>query len=153
MDVSNAMPSPALVTRRGSLRLITAVVVIAIGALSTRFAQAEAAPGEGCFVFSYFKGNGADGLHLAWSRDALHWEPLNDDQPLTSPSVGGKLMRDPSIVRGPDGVFHMVWSTGWWDLGFGYASSKDLMHWSEQRFVPVNKEVAVRRHLGARPLL
>ena len=47
-------------------------------------------------------------------------------------------MRDPSLVRGPDGTFHLVWTTGWQkDQGFGYAHSKDLVHWSEQRFIPV----------------
>jgi Glycosyl hydrolases family 43 len=96
---------------------------------------------DDCYLFSYFRGNGEDGLHLAWSRDGLEWQPLNDDKPLTSPSVGGKLMRDPSIVHGPDGMFHMIWSTGWWDLGFGYAASKDLIHWSQHRFIPVNEKV------------
>jgi alpha-L-fucosidase len=46
-------------------------------------------------------------------------------------------MRDPSIVRGPDGTWHLVWTTAWRDdLGFGYAHSKDLVHWSEQKFIP-----------------
>ena len=41
-------------------------------------------------------------------------------------------------VCGPDGTFHLVWTTGWKnDKGFGYAHSKDLVHWSEQRFIPV----------------
>lgn len=102
---------------------------------------AEPATGAGSYLFSYFKGNGEDGLHLAASRDGLKWESLNDDRPLTSPAIGGKLMRDPSIVCGPDGVYHMVWSSGWWDLGFGYASSKNQIHWSEHRFIPVNQSV------------
>ncbi len=47
-------------------------------------------------------------------------------------------MRDPSLVRGPDDTFHLVWTTGWRkDQGFGYASSKDLVNWSEQKFIPV----------------
>jgi hypothetical protein len=54
--------------------------------------------------------------------------------------VGGKLMRDPSIVQGPDGTYHLVWTTAWrGDNGFGYASSKDLVNWSEQQFIPVMK--------------
>jgi GH43 family beta-xylosidase len=96
---------------------------------------------EGPFLFSYFKGNGEDGLHLACSEDGLEWEPLRGDRPFLTPQVGGKLMRDPSIVQGDDGVFHMVWSSGWWDRGFGYASSKDLIHWSEQVSIPVNERI------------
>jgi len=39
-------------------------------------------------------------------------------------------MRDPSMVRTPDGTYHLVWTTSWkGDLGFGYAYSKDLIHW------------------------
>jgi beta-xylosidase len=47
-------------------------------------------------------------------------------------------MRDPSMLRGPDGTFHLVWTSSWrGDKGFGYASSRDLLHWSEQRLIPV----------------
>lgn len=89
-------------------------------------------------LFSYFKGNGEDGLHLASSRDGLHWVALNGDRSLLTPKAGKHhLMRDPSILSGPDGVFHMVWTTSWVDQGIGYAYSRDLIHWSEQRFLPV----------------
>ena len=30
-------------------------------------------------LFSYFTGNGEDGLHLAYSHDGLTWETLNDN--------------------------------------------------------------------------
>ena len=82
------------------------------------------------YLFTSFRGNG-DGLHLAYSDDAYHWMDLG--RTFLTPKVGGKLMRDPSLLRGPDGTFHMVWTTAWHgDNGFGYASSKDLIHWSEQ---------------------
>tara|TARA_R110001583_G_scaffold27453_4_gene98135 strand:+ start:1731 stop:1904 length:174 start_codon:yes stop_codon:yes gene_type:complete len=32
------------------------------------------------YLFSYFKGNGEDGLHLASSEDGLKWEALNNDK-------------------------------------------------------------------------
>lgn len=45
------------------------------------------------------------------------------------------------MVQGPDGVFHLVWTSSWrGDKGFGYASSKDLIHWSEQRMIPVMEQ-------------
>lgn len=102
---------------------------------------AISADSKGPFAFCYFLGNGEDGLHLAWSEDGLKWQPLKEGKSFLAPQVGGKLMRDPSIARGPDGVFHMVWTTGWWDRGFGHASSKDLVHWSGQTFIPVNETV------------
>jgi len=46
-------------------------------------------------------------------------------------------MRDPCIVKGGDGKYHMVWTVSWTDKGIGYACSKDLIHWSKQKFIPV----------------
>ena len=96
----------------------------------------EPASGD-VFLFTSFRGNGEDGLHLAYSRDGLQWTPLNDDKSLLKPQVGGKLMRDPCLIEGPDNQFHMVWTTSWSDQGIGIAHSADLLDWSEQKFVPV----------------
>jgi lysophospholipase L1-like esterase len=90
------------------------------------------------YLFTYFIGNGEDGLHLAWSKDGYKWDALKGGKSLLTPMVGeSKLMRDPCIVRGPDGIFHMVWTTAWWGKTIGYASSKDLINWSEQQAIPV----------------
>jgi hypothetical protein len=90
------------------------------------------------YLFSYFKGNGEDGLHLAYSNDGLKWASLKNDSSFLKPTAGkDKLMRDPCIVRGANGLFHMVWTVSWNEKGIGYASSKDLLHWSEQRYLPV----------------
>lgn len=90
------------------------------------------------FLFSYFTGNGEDGLHLAYSVDGLTWQTMNDGKSYLAPQIGkDKLMRDPCIVQGPDGIFRMVWTSGWSDRGIGYASSKDLINWSQQKNIPV----------------
>ena len=89
------------------------------------------------YIFSYFVGQ-ADGLHLAWSRDGYHWTPIAEGASLLAPEIGrDKLMRDPSICQGPDGTFHLVWTSSWTDRIIGYASSPDLIHWSEQKSIPV----------------
>jgi hypothetical protein len=90
------------------------------------------------FLFSYFVDNGQDGLHFAYSKDGLKWEALKNEKSFLTPTTGkDKLMRDPCIIQGPDGLFHMVFTTGWHDRIIGYASSKDLINWSEQKAVPV----------------
>ncbi|MDX2245335.1 MAG: glycosyl hydrolase [Bacteroidia bacterium] len=90
------------------------------------------------YIFSYFTGNGEDGLHLALSRDGVKWEALNHGNSVLKPLVGeSKLMRDPCITRGPDGNYHMVWTTSWSGTTIGYAHSTDLIHWSEQKAIPV----------------
>jgi len=89
------------------------------------------------YVFSYFKGNGEDGLHMAYSEDGYHWTNLSEESFLTPVLSNDKLMRDPCIITGGDGRFHMVWTVSWTENGIGYASSDDLIHWSEQQFIPV----------------
>ena len=103
------------------------------------FAPAVAAekPDTAC-LFTYFIGNGEDGLHLAWSRDGLTWEALGGGKSYLAPTVGNsKLMRDPCVAIGPDGVYHMVWTSGWWENNIGYASTKDFITWTPQKEIPV----------------
>lgn len=119
------------------LYFIALILLLSVSLYAAASESNEPNRPENVYLFSYFKGNGRDGLHLAYSRDGLRWRALNDDKSFLRPQVGGKLMRDPSICRGPDGVFHMVWTTGWWNNGIGLAHSKDLIDWSEQQFVPV----------------
>jgi len=92
---------------------------------------------EKVYMFSTFREPATDGLYLASSKDGYHWDDLGG--PYLKPEIGQqKVMRDPSVVQGPDGTFHLVWTSSWkGDLGFGYASTKDFIHWSPQKFIPV----------------
>jgi len=90
------------------------------------------------YVFAYFQNNGQDGLHLAHSRDGIHWTSLRDNKSFLTPMAGrDKLMRDPFVLQGPDGLFHLVWTVSWKERGIGYARSRDLVQWSEQKTLPV----------------
>ncbi|MDX2032434.1 MAG: pectate lyase [Blastocatellia bacterium] len=101
-------------------------------------ARVGAAAPQTNYLFAYFRNNGEDGLHLAHSVDGLTWTPLNGDRSWLTPTVGSqKLMRDPCIIQGPDGMFHMVWTTGWRGTDIGIAHSPDLLQWSEQQAIPV----------------
>lgn len=93
--------------------------------------------GDDAYLFATFRGNGQDGLHLATSKDGLDWTALKNDESFLKPEVGGKLMRDPCIIQGPDGYFHMVWTSSWRERGIGISHSKDLIEWSDQKFIPV----------------
>lgn len=99
---------------------------------------AAAQSGDPVYMFAYFKGNSKDGLHLAYSRDGYTWQALKNDSSFLKPVVAkDSLMRDPCIIKGKDGVFHMVWTVSWNDRGIGYASSRDLVNWSEQKYIPL----------------
>jgi hypothetical protein len=98
----------------------------------------KAQQADSVFMFSYFNNNGKDGLHLAYSNDGFTWTALNNDRSFLKPVLSkDSLMRDPCIIRGADGLFHMVWTVSWNQRGIGYASSKDLINWNEQKYIPV----------------
>ncbi|QIL77703.1 glycoside hydrolase family 43 protein [Hymenobacter sp. HDW8] len=118
---------------------------ISFGALAQ-----QALPKGQALVFAYFKGNGQDGLHLAHSQDGYTWSALKKDSTFLRPTVAkDKLMRDPCVIRGKDGLFHMVWTVSWNDKGIGYATSKDLVNWSAQQFIPVMQHEPEARNCWA----
>ena len=94
------------------------------------------------YVSTSFHEPATDGLRFIYSRDGLRWDSIQGV--FLRPEVGKqKVMRDPSIVRGPDGTFHLVWTSSWrGDCGFGYSSSKDLIHWTPQRFIETGMDTA-----------
>jgi hypothetical protein len=98
-------------------------------------------PAEEYFLFTSFRANGEDGLHLALNTNGYRWQALDHDRFFLKPQVGAyKTMRDPCLAEGPDGTFHLVWTSGWAaDKGkiIGYAHSKDLIAWSEQQAIPL----------------
>ncbi len=93
------------------------------------------------YLFTSFREPATEGLYLAYSNDGYNWGDLGGGYLI--PEIGNsptKIMRDPSIVRAKDGTYHMVWTTDWkGGNGFGYANSKDLLHWSSQQYIPVMK--------------
>ena len=128
-------------------------IMAAIAAVTGMAAFAE----EKAYLISYFsdkayggRSGQAAGLRLAYSYDGKKWTALNGEKPFLVPEVGkDKLMRDPSICQGPDGTFHLVWTTSWHDRMIGYASSKDLIHWSAQRSIPVMAHEPTARNCWA----
>jgi hypothetical protein len=89
------------------------------------------------YLFTGFHEPADKGLRILYSKDGYSWKDF--DTIFLKPAIGNQqVMRDPSITQGPDGTFHLVWTTSWrGDKGFGHAFSKDLIHWSEQQLIPV----------------
>lgn len=113
------------------------------------------------YLFAYFIGEGTtDGeqLYLSSSNgnDPLHWNNLNSGKPVFTSHLGEKGVRDPSIVRSPDGdKFYMIatdlniYNNGDWTRAQTTGStslliweSSDLIHWSNQRLVKVSSDLA-----------
>ena len=123
------------------------IIVLVAGLLWTYLTLAQQ---NQVYLFGYFKDNGQDGLHLAYSKDAFKWHALNEDQSVLQPELGAdKLMRDPCIIRGADGLFHMVFTISWKERSIGYVSSRDLVNWSAQQIIPVMKDEPGARNCWA----
>lgn len=158
-NAKNAIFAPTnnlLYIMKHSLFLATAM------ALTLSSCQPKAEPEETAYIFTSFREPSTAGLQYLYSSDGLHWDTIpgvwlhpevgNDTtyvdawtgevrEPKFYPDE--RVMRDPSILQGPDGTFHLVWTTQWTgSRGFGYASSKDLKTWSEQRVIGVMDSIA-----------
>ena len=89
------------------------------------------------YLFTSFHEPASEGLRMLCSYDGYAWKDL--DTVLLQPKVGiQQVMRDPSMLQGPDGIFRLVWTSSWrGDRGFAYAWSTDLIHWNDQQLIPV----------------
>ena len=119
-----------------AIRIFLTGAVFVFGFIASA-AFAGSATNDSVYIFTSFRDADQKSLRFLYSFDGYHW--TNVPGTFLEADVGAKKQfRDPSVARGPDGIFHLVWTSGWHgDQGFGCASSKDLIHWSEQKFVPV----------------
>jgi hypothetical protein len=116
---------------------------------STLAGWSAAAPSEpaSAYLMVHFTGESARGeqIYFSVSEDGLNWSELNNNEPVLVSKIGEKGVRDPSIVRSPDGTTFYLLAT---DLrianrkGWGAArhqgstsliiwESTDLVNWSE----------------------
>ncbi|WP_286588845.1 glycoside hydrolase family 43 protein [Sphingobacterium sp. N143] len=89
------------------------------------------------YLFTSFHEPANEGLRYLYSEDGYHWQSISGIY--LKPELGTqKIMRDPSIIRDKQGTYHLVWTIGWkGNEGIGYAHSKDLIHWEDQKIIPV----------------
>ncbi|KAF9697733.1 hypothetical protein EKO04_004386 [Ascochyta lentis] len=120
-------------------------------------AQVDAFEG---YVFAYFTNNTKAGeqIYLAASNgnNALSWKELNNGQPIITSTLGTKGLRDPFLIRAPEGDKFFLIAT---DLSIGSGTSwgeavqrgslyleiwesSDLKAWSAQRHVKVSPPTA-----------
>jgi len=118
-------------------------------AVAERAGARATSPETRHFVFSSFRDVHPPDTRLLYSSDGLTWRWLNGGEPVLRAEPG---MRDPHIARGPDGVFHMVWTNADFDpytSTIGYARSEDLITWSEPRNLPVMAPIPGVEHCWA----
>ncbi|MFM9700778.1 glycoside hydrolase family 43 protein [Streptomyces europaeiscabiei] len=102
----SARPQPS---RRLFLGMAATTPLAMSGVLTLGAGTAHAA--DSAYVMGYFTetpglGAGTDyGLHLAVSTDSLNWTPLNQNNPVVTPTAGALGLRDPFLMRKQDGTF------------------------------------------------
>jgi hypothetical protein len=85
-------------------------LLLALALVPLPFVAAPASAANTAFAMVYFTetpnrtGNNY-GLHLAVSNDGLTWSPLNQNNPVATPTQGTLGLRDPYILRRQDGTF------------------------------------------------
>lgn len=106
------------------------------------------------YLFAYFTGEGSakgEQIYFAGSKDGLNWRALNSGDPVLESSMGDKGLRDPYIIRSPEGdKFYLIatdlkiYGNGNWGAAQNAGSryimvweSTDLVNWSDQRMVEV----------------
>jgi hypothetical protein len=98
------------------------------------------------WLFVGFKNNGEDGIYYAISPDGYNWTIANQDRPVFHQTSPNGLMRDPFVQRGPDGTFHLVWTSSSNNpITIGHCTSTDLINWtpSEPLDVLANEPAAL----------
>lgn len=100
---SQAMPSRRLFLGTAAAGSMALAADLTLGARPARAA-------DSAYVMGYFTespdGVGTDyGLHLAVSTDSLNWTPLNQNNPVVTPTAGAGGLRDPFILRKQGGGF------------------------------------------------
>ena len=110
------------------------------------------------YFFTYFAGEGySDGeqIYFAASKDGDKWYDLNDNKPVLTSTMGEKGVRDPFIIRSPEGdKFYMIATDLKINGGNGWGAaqtagsqslmvweSTDLVNWSDQRMVEVSASI------------
>lgn len=107
------------------------------------------------YFFAYFAGEGysnGEQIYFASSQDGLNWDDLNNNQPVLTSTLGEKGVRDPFIIRSPEGdKFYLIATDLKINGGNGWGAaqtngsqslmvweSTDLVNWSDQRMVEVS---------------
>lgn len=110
------------------------------------------------YFFAYFTGEGksnGEQIYFSASQDGLNWNDLNDGKPSLESSLGEKGVRDPYILRSPEGDKFYIIATdlkingnGNWDRAQKAGSqslliweSDDLIDWGEPRLVEVSASI------------
>jgi non-reducing end alpha-L-arabinofuranosidase len=104
---------PAVSLRRKIVATVTLLTAVLSSVVHIAAAPSASAATYSAYVMGYFKespnqSGDSYALHLAVSSDGLNWMPLNQNNPVATPTAGMQGLRDPYILRKQDGTFTVL---------------------------------------------
>ncbi len=96
------------------------------------------------YLAAYMKGNDEKNMYYALCENKFIFSALNEGNPVISASFDDKLLRDPMVLQGKDGVYHLVATVSWKNRPFTIWDSKDLITWENERLVDIAPEGATK---------
>ncbi len=86
------------------------------------------------FLCAYMDGKAQD-LRYCVSKDGYKFTPVNNGNVVLKSTLGGKILRDPFILRDKKGVYHLIATNAWNGRDFAIWNSKDLVNWKNERLI------------------
>jgi uncharacterized protein YjdB len=164
VSVTGEVKRPAHGSGDADVKLTATITLNSASTTKEFIAKVKELPAEenyAGYFFTYFTGEGTstgEQIYFAASdgNDPLNWRELNEGKPVLTSSLGEKGVRDPFIIRSPEGdKFYMIatdlkingngnWGRAqtWGSRSIMVWESNDLVNWTDQRMVEVAPEEA-----------
>ena len=81
---------------------------------------------------------GKQDLRYCVSTDGFHFEQVNAGNTILKSTLGGKILRDPFIIKDKNAQYHLITTNDWAGRSFGMWDSDDLMHWKNEQVITVS---------------
>ncbi len=111
-----------------NLKSIFILLVLLFSFSSLLFSQ------ENYFLCAYMDGKAQD-LRYCVSKDGYRFTSVNNGKALLKSNFGGKIIRDPFILRDKQERYHLIATNAWNGRDFAIWDSKDLVHWKHERLI------------------
>lgn len=122
------------------LNILTASLLFVVFSVSAQNkSQLDTTKGrnKNYFLCAYMDGKSED-LRYCISTDGYRFTPINNGNKILKSTMGGKILRDPQILKDKKGVYHLIATNAWNSRDFAIWDSKDLIHWQNERIITIS---------------
>lgn len=106
--------------------------------LLTAFSTTALAEDYVAYLCAYMKGSDEYGMYYAIAENnSFLFDEVNQGKRILIANGSDRLVRDPHLLRCPDGKFRMVATVSWTKRPFTYWESTDLVNWENETLVDI----------------